>query len=267
MTITLSPRRLALILLAVISLTVVYLAGTSRSAGTPAAASTSSGSISSTQPSTIAGVGGPGITVGGSADVTGTPDTLRLDLTVVASGPSVSAALAKANGSAATVQKSLLGDGVAKADLQTSGLSITPTYTYPKGGEPRLSGYSVSESLNARLRDLRRAGDAIGRAVSAGGDAVRVNGITLDLQDTGALVTKARDKAFADARAKADQYAKAAGRSLGEVESIAESVATPSPVVPAGLGQAASKEAFGSVPVQPGSQEVRVTVTVVFTMR
>jgi uncharacterized protein YggE len=265
MTITLSPRRLSLILLAVISLTVVYQAGTSRSAGTPAAASTSSGNISSTQPS-IAGVGGPAITVGGSADVTGTPDTLRLDLTVVASGPSVSTALAKANGSAAAVQKSLLGGGVAKADLQTSGLSITPTYTYPKDGEPRLSGYSVSESLNARLRDLNRAGDAIGRAVSAGGNAVRVNGITLDLEDTGALVTKARDKAFADAKAKAGQYASAAGRSLGDVESIAESVATPSPVV-LSAGQAASKEALGSVPVQPGSQEVRVTVTVVFTMR
>jgi uncharacterized protein YggE len=264
MTISLSPRRIPLILLTVISLAVVYLLGASRYGGTFAAASTSSGNTSSNQPSTIAGVGGPGVTVSGSADVAGTPDTLRLDLSVVATAPTVSAALAKANGSAAAVQKSLLGDGVAKADLQTSGLSITPKYTYPKGGEPRVTGYSVSESLNAKLRDLGRAGDAIGRAVGAGGNAVRVNGISLDLEDTGALVTKARDKAFADAKAKAEQYAKAAGRPLGDVESIAESVATPSPM--AQSVSLASRANFSSVPVQPGSQEVRVTVTVVFTM-
>lgn len=265
MTITLTPRRLSLILLAVISLTVGYLFGTARTDGTFAAVSTRTDNTSSTQPATIAGVGGSGITVSGSADVAGTPDTLRLDLSVVATGLSVSAALAKANGSAAAVQTSLLGAGVAKADLQTSGLSITPSYTYPKGGEPRVTGYRVSESVSAKLRDLGRAGDAIGRAVGAGGNSVQVNGISLDLEDTGALVTRARDKAFSDARAKAEQYAKAAGRSLGDAESIAETVATPSPV--AQSGDAAALKGISSVPVQPGSQEVRVTVTVVFAMR
>jgi len=71
-------------------------------------------------------------------------------------------------------------------------------------------------------------------AVSAGGNAARVNGISLNLEDTGALVSNARDTAFADAdadaKAKAEQYAKAAGRSVGEVISITEDVSTPSPI-------------------------------------
>jgi uncharacterized protein YggE len=120
----------------------------------------------------------------------------------------------------------------------------------------------VSESVSAKLRDLGRAADAISKAVGAGGDAVRVNGISLDLADTGALVSKARDTAFADAKTKAGQYARAAGRSLGDVVSIAESVATPAPIpVPSA---AMAKQA--DVPIQPGSQEVSVTVTVVFAM-
>jgi uncharacterized protein len=120
----------------------------------------------------------------------------------------------------------------------------------------------VSESVSAKLRDLGRAADAISKAVGAGGDAVRVNGISLDLADTGALVSKARDTAFADAKTKAGQYARAAGRSLGDVVSIAESVATPVPIpVPSA---AMAKQA--DVPIQPGSQEVSVTVTVVFAM-
>jgi hypothetical protein len=258
MTITLTARRVAVVLLAVIALTAVYLAGTTRS-GSAAAAST--------QPSAIPAAGGTGITVGGRADVAGTPDTLRLDLSVIATAPSVKEALAKANASAEAVQKSLLGSGVAKKDLQTSGLNIEPEYDYPNNETPRLKGYQVSESVSAKLRDLGRAGDAIGKAVGAGGNAIRVNGVSLDLEDTGALVSSARDKAFADARTKAEQYATAAGRSLGDVVSIAETVATPSPTpMPYAAADSAARE-MAKVPIQPGSQEVSVSVTVVFALR
>ena len=257
-----TPRRAFLVILTVIALTGVYLVGATRSGALTTAASTGTIKTSSRQPSTVAGVGGTGITVNGRADVAGTPDTLRLDLYVVAAASSVSEALAKANGSADAVQKSLLASGVTKKDLQTSGLNIAPSYDYTNPGAPRLSGFEVSESLSAKLRDLGRAGDAISKAVGAGGNAVRVNGVSLDLEDTGVLVSKARGTAFADAKNKAEQYATAAGRSLGDVVSIAESVANPSPisVQPAPMAKKAD------VPIQPGSQEVSVTVTVVFAM-
>ena len=264
LTSVITPRRASLVLIAALSLTVAHLAGVTRSDGTSVAAST--GAVtSSTQPSTIAGGAGAGITVSGQADVAGIPDTLRLDLSVVATAPSVSEALAKANGSADAVQKSLLGNGVGKKDLQTSGLNIAPSYDYTKSGEPRLKGYVVSESVSAKLRDFGRAGDAIGKAVRVGGNAVQVNGISLDLEDTGALVAQARDRAFADAMAKAEQYAKAAGRSLGAAASIAETVVAPSPISMPLAAMSQAKQA--DVPIQPGSQQVGVTVTVVFAMR
>ncbi len=267
MTLTFTARRAALVVLAVLALFVVYAIGASRSQGAPATASAFAKTAStSTQASTTPAVGGPGITVGGRADVAGTPDTLRLDLFVIANGGSVSLALASANRSADAVQKSLLANGVAKKDLQTSGLNIAPDYDYSKSGTPRLKGYQVSESVSAKLRNLVRAGDAISKAVSAGGNAVRVNGISLDLEDTGAMVSSARDKAFVDAKAKAEQYAKAAGRGLGDVVSITEDVSTPP--TPIALGEAAMSQAKPfSVPIQPGSQDVSVSVTVVFSMR
>jgi len=264
MTLTVTPRRIVVVTLALISLLVVYFAGTTRPGGMSAAALTKAINTSSTQPSTIAGVGGAGITVSGTAGVTGTPDTLRLDLSVVGSATSVSEALAKANGTADAVQKSLLGNGVAKKDLQTSGLNISPSYDYTKSGAGRIKGYDVSESLSAKLHDLGRAGDVIGKAVGAGGNAVRVNGVSLDLEGTGALVSRARDAAFTDAKTKAGQYAKSAGRSLGEVVSIAETVATPSPSQLSSPMAMAAKQ--GDVPIQPGSQELSVTVTVVFAL-
>jgi len=259
MTITAGPRRVVLVLLAVVVVTAFYLVGAARSGGTPDTAS-AVGRLSS-QPTTTTGAG---ITVVGSSAVTGTPDTLRLDLSVSATATTVAGALAKANGSADAVQKSLLSNGVARKDLQTSGLRISPSYDYPKGGKPRLSGYEVSESVSAKLRDLGRAGDAMGKAIAAGGNSVQVNGISLDLEDTGALVSRARDRSFADARTKAQQYAKAAGRPLAAVVSISEAVANTSPIP---VNQASLKlEGSSSVPIQPGSQSVGVTVTVVFAM-
>ena len=262
MTVTMTPRRAALVLVAVIALTVVFGMGATRSGGAFAATSTFGKTVntSSTQPSTVTATGDPGITVGGRADVAGTPDTLRLDLSVVVTAASVSEALAAANHSAELVQQSLLGNGVAKKDLQTTGLNIQPDYDFSTGGPPRLKGYQVSESLSAKLRDLGRAGDVIDRAVTAGGDAIRVNGISLDLEDTGALVSIARGKAFAEAKAKAEQYARAAGRTLGDVVRIVEDSSTPTRIPAAPLSRS-------SVPIQPGSQDVSVSVTVVFAMR
>jgi uncharacterized protein YggE len=260
MTVTITSRRAALVLLSVTAITVVYLLGATRSGGAAAASTfTRTSNAASTQPSTIPANAAAGINVGGRAKVAGTPDTLRLDLSVVATASSVSEALASANRSAAAVQKSLLGNGVQKKDVQTSGLSIQPEYDYSNNAAPRLKGYQVSESISAKLRDLGRAGDAIGKAI--------LNGISLDLEDTGALVSSARDQAFADAKAKAEQYARAAGRSLGDVVSIAEDVTTPSPVpMPyAASGGVATDKA--SVPIEPGSQDVSVSVTVLFSMR
>lgn len=265
MTLTLTRRRAVLVLLAVLAFTVAYVAGAARSSGSPA--SFSAADRLTPQPGgTATGTGITGISVGGTAKVSGTPDTLRLDLSVVAKASSVSEALASANRTAGAVQKSLLGSGVQKEDLQTAGLSIQPNYDYSSAGTPRLRGYQVSESVNAKLRSLGRAGEAIGKAVQAGGDAVRVNGISLDLEDTGLLVSRARDQAFADARAKAEQYAKAAGRSLGEVVSIAEDVSSAPPIaMPTSAGLYSEKSS--AVPIQPGSQDVAVSVSVVFSMR
>jgi uncharacterized protein YggE len=262
MNLTAVHRRVALAVVAVFALTLVYLVGATRF-GTPARADTVPA-----QSAAAPGAGGPGITVGATADVAGTPDTLRLDLSVVAAAPTVSGALTKANRLSGAVQKSLLADGVTRKDLQTSGLTITPNYRYSKSGSPSLKGYSVSESVNAKLRNLVTAGGAIGKAVTAGGNAVRIDGISLDLEETGALVSKARDKAFADAKAKAEQYARVSGRSLGAVVSIAEKVAEPAPVN-MGFTQgalSAAPKAF-DLPIQPGSQKVGVSVTVVFAMR
>ncbi len=254
MTLTVDSRRLTTIVLVVVTLvlfTVAYLLGTSRTNTAIAAPAAASGSPTAA----------PGITVGGTGKVTGTPNTLRVDLGVSTHATNVSDALRSANSAATSVQKSLQEHGVADKDIQTSGLSIQPDYVYSKD-QSKPNGYVVSESVTAVLHDVDKAGGAIGAAADAGGNAIRVNSVSLDLENTSSFITNARSRAFDNAKAKAEQYAAAAGRSLGAVISIDETVTGPTPQ--AYDGRAYMAQATSAVPIQAGSQDVAVSVTVVF---
>jgi uncharacterized protein len=99
--------------------------------------------------------------------------------------------------------------------------------------------------------------------VHAGGNATTVSGISLNLTDTSALLAQARARAVADAKAKAAQYAKALGEPLGPVVSITDQASTqPFPVYAA----ASSGAVKASVPISPGTQQLSVSITVVFAV-
>ncbi|HUZ56322.1 MAG TPA: SIMPL domain-containing protein [Streptosporangiaceae bacterium] len=208
---------------------------------------------------TSSGAGGK-ITVTGTGTVSGTPDQLVLSMGVQTSASSVSAALAHANGAARRVIGALKSGGVHAADIQTSGLSISPNYS---GNSQVPVGYGVSEQLTATLRALSKAGSQIQAAVTAGGNATTVDGVSLNLADTSGLLARARTSAVRDAQAKAAQFARALGRPLGGVISISDQSATiPYPEFSA----SGAARAAPSVPISPGKQQVSVQITVVYAI-
>jgi len=174
-------------------------------------------------------------------------DGLPLEITLGESLSSVTAVLRRS--------------GVAAPDIQTSGLSIYPNYS-SSSGVPR--GYQVSEQLTVTLRRLSTAGSQISAAARAGGNATTIDGVSLNLSDTSTLLASARAKAVADAKAKAAAYARALGRPLGPVISMSEGApAQPFQPVPYAALPSPSRAA-SSVPVHSGTQQLSVTVTVVF---
>jgi uncharacterized protein YggE len=255
MTITLNRRSLLPLVLVALCLVAAYLLGSARPSVANAA--------SVTPRTTSADPASTGITVTGSGTVKGTPDTLSVSLSVTSTASTIDAALARASKAQAAVVASLKAHGVAAADLQTSNLSISPNYT--SKGLP--SGYRVDEGVTAKLHGLAKAGKTLGAAVAAGGDAVRVDGIWISIDDADPLKGDARAAAISDARNRAEQYASAAGRHVGEVASISEVVTTPVPYAMDRLAyaQPASLSA-ASIPIQAGSQDVTVQVTVVYAM-
>jgi uncharacterized protein YggE len=203
------------------------------------------------------------ITVTGTGNVSGVPNQLSLSMGVQTSAGSVATALRQANAAARSVTAVLGRSGVAASDIQTSGLSIYPNYS---GGSGVPRGYQVSEQLTITLRRLPEAGSQISAAARAGGNATTIDGVSLNLSDTGSLLAAARVRAVADARAKAAAYARALGHSLGPVLSMSETPpAQPFQPLPFAAVPGPSKAA-SSVPVHPGTQQLSVTVTVVFAL-
>jgi hypothetical protein len=233
----------------------IYALGT-----TQAGAATQQPAITVAGSSAGPGTAANGITVTGTGDATGTPNELQLNLSVNTQAASVSTALGEANQDMTNVHNALRAHGVADADLQTSGMSIQPDYAQGSS----INGYQVTESLTAILRDMGTAGAAIGAAAASGGNATRIDDVTVALSDpSDNLLETARSNAMADAKAKAQRYAGAAGQSLGPVISITEAPAGTGVVQPTPASAAAASP---SVPVSAGSQQVSVTVTVTYAL-
>src|SRR5215470_11119437 len=199
-----------------------FTLGAGRGSAAPGTAGGATGTAALTATAAAPAAGGTRITVTGTGNVSGTPNQLALSMGVQTSGASVAAALRQANSAVRSVTAVLRRSGVAASDIQTSGLSIYPSYS-GSSGVP--DGYQVSEQLTITLRRMSVAGSQISAAARAGGNATVINDVSLDMSDTGPLLASAREKAVADAKAKAAAYAHALGRPLGAVVSMSE--ATP----------------------------------------
>ncbi|MDH3306912.1 MAG: SIMPL domain-containing protein [Acidimicrobiia bacterium] len=204
------------------------------------------------------------IAVSGTGLVTGTPDTLIVDLGVQVMRPTVGEATEEAAQLAQAVIDALKAGGVAERDIQTNNYSIWPEHDY-RNDSQELRGYRVSNTVSAKIRDLEKAGEAIDAATAAGGNDAIVSGIRFDLEADGELITAAREAAWNDAKAKAEQLAGLAGVPLGKAVSISET-SSPAPP-PVYYARESAGAAFDTAtPIQPGEASVSVVITVQFAI-
>jgi uncharacterized protein YggE len=199
------------------------------------------------------------VTVVGSGEVQGVPDTLTADVSVEAAAADVTTAMNQANARQNSVLNALNASGIDPKDISTTQVSLQPQY----GDNSVITGYRASNSIQIKIRKLDTASQVLANVVNAGGDATRINSVSYSIEDDSKLVTDARARAFNDAKQRAEQYAGLSGLSLGKVISISEvpGGTPPTPPMPMPRGAMAS-----SVPLQPGQQTVSFSVTAVWEL-
>ncbi|MCX2697876.1 MULTISPECIES: SIMPL domain-containing protein [Ochrobactrum] len=210
------------------------------------------------------------ISVSGEGKMTAAPDMAILNLTVLRDAKTAREAMTANNEAMAKVLDAMKKAGVEDRDLQTSGINIQPSYIYPddKNGlkEAKISGYSVSNSLTVRVRDLSKVGNVLDESVTLGvnqgGDLTFVN------DNPSATINEARKRAVADAIAKAKTLADAASVGLGRVLEISEQSRSPMPMpIAREMKMMANAAPQDSVPIAAGENSYNVSVNVVFEIK
>lgn len=207
----------------------------------------------------------PGVTVSGTGSVFGEPDVAVLSLGVSAQAQSVGEARTQAAGAMNAMLDALKQGGIAEKDIQTARLSVQPMYDYIDGKQV-LRGFSVDNTVIAKLRSIDDTGTVIDAALAAGGNLARIDSLQFTIDDPTSLEDQARTKAMADAGRKAGTLAEAGGVKLGNPRSISEGGGV-QPVPFAGAELAAVHGEAAQTPIQLGELEVRIDVQVAYELK
>jgi uncharacterized protein YggE len=203
------------------------------------------------------------IVVSGTGRVSVVPDVADLRLGVSVMKPKVDEARTEAAATMEAILAAIDVAGVARRDVRTTLLSIQPRFEYREGKAPKLTGYELANVVEVTIRDLRRLGDVVDGAIGAG--ATSMDGLTFRVADPAPIEKAAREAAMADARARAEVLAGAAGLKIDRVAEVVEGGAM-RPPMPLGKGERMML-ADVSTPVEAGALEVVVEVRVSFLAR
>ena len=203
------------------------------------------------------------VTVAGAGAATAVPDTALLQLGVETRGPTPAEALDACGRALEQLAAALDAEGVSPARRTTGGLELHEDWETRQPGRGPVA-YLAGARLTVRLDQPARAGQVAAAAVAAGGDAARVNGLELVVGDPASVAAAAREAAWRDALARAEQYATLAGSALGPVLEVKEVPPPPPDARPVRLLAADATPAAPAT--EPGETTIWSAVTVTWAL-
>jgi uncharacterized protein len=204
----------------------------------------------------------PTISVTGEASTSAPPDLARIEAGVTTDAKTAREASNANNDAMGKMLLALKSSGIAEKDYQTSQVSLQPQYANQSRPGPNvLTGYRATNRVTVKIRDILKVASVIDGLVAAG--ANDLGGISFSVSNASKLLDDARTQAIADARRKAEIYAKAAGVTLGTPVSISEEGGGGPPVM---YRRAAAPMAAG-VPVAPGEETLHIAVSVTWAIK
>jgi hypothetical protein len=212
-------------------------------------------------PAHAQGVPPPMITVSGEATVSVAPDQAEIEAGVTSDAKTAREASEANNTAMGKLLLALKAANIEQNDIQTSRVSLQPQYAPNRSGPSPAVGYRASNRVTVRLRDILKVASTIDILVGAG--ATDLGGVGFSVSNASKLLDDARGQAVADARRKAEIYAKAAGVALGAPLGISEEGA-PGPMP---YRKMAAGMAMSSTPIAQGEETLQVTVRVSWAIK
>lgn len=209
-------------------------------------------------------ISGTKLEVSASGDVSRVPDVAIISAGVVTRAATASQALQQNSARMDRVLAALKSAGVADRDVQTSSINLSPEYRYQENQAPQLVGYTASNQVTIRFRDIRNSGRILDALVAQG--ANQINGPSMTIDNPDEALDEARAKAVAKGIARAQLYAAALGKRVARVLSVSESGGY-SPPTPMPYAAAVGRAESADTKIVPGEQKLEVSVSMTFELQ
>jgi len=204
-------------------------------------------------------------------DITATGEVRRVpDIAIISAGvmtrsASATGAIQENAARMERVRAALKRAGIADRDIQTSNISLNPEYRYQENQPPQLTGYTASNQVSVKFRDIRNTGRILDALVAEG--ANQINGPSLTIDKPQAALDEARAMAIVAGRARAELYAKAMGMRVVRLLSVSEGVGYSPPRPVANMMRAEGGAVMADSKIDPGEQEVQITLSMSFELQ
>ena len=208
-------------------------------------------------------ISGTRLDISATGEVTRVPDVAIISAGVVTRGATARAAIQENARRMERVIAALRRSGVGERDIQTTSINLNPEYRYAENQPPKLVGYSASNQVTIKFRDIENSGAILDALVAEG--ANQINGPTMTIDDPRSALDEARARAVAAGLQRAELYARALGKRVGRIISISESGGyAPPPPMP--MAERAVAQAVDTK-IVPGEQQLQVTLAMVVELQ
>lgn len=207
------------------------------------------------------------ITVSGEGKVYAKPDVAIVNLGTKTTGLTVAAVTKSNTDTMNAVIDAIKALKIDEKDIQTTNYSLLPNYNYTEYAGRIFEGYVLTQNVQVKIRDFTIIGDVLSQATAKGANLVGDLQFTIDDQEQ--VKEQARAKAIVQAKAKAENLAKESGITLGKLINVFET-SSPYPIMYSSMAKGmggATPDAIAIPTVQPGQQEINVTINLTYRVK
>ncbi len=202
------------------------------------------------------------LNVAAEAEARRVPDVASLSAGVVTQATDGNTAMRQNAEQMTKVLAAIKAAGIADRDIQTSGVNLSPEYTYQEGQTPKINSYRASNTVSLKVRDIARLGKVLDALAAQG--ANQINGPSFEIDQPEPAYDEARIAALKKAQARAETYARSLGLKVRRVVSISEGRS--GGVRPVMMMAARAAKAEADTPIAAGESTLSVNLDVTFEL-
>ena len=206
------------------------------------------------------------ITVSGEGKVYAKPDIALVNLGVKTEGQTTQDVIARNTEKMNAVIKAVKDSGVEEKDIQTTNYNLSPMYNYTEAAGRIFQGYELQQNLQVKIRDFAKVGDILQKATTAGANLASNLQFTTENQEQ--YKQEERAKAIAQAKSNAQNLASVSGVNLGKLINVYENYSYPMMYgSEKAIGMGGAVDSAPTPTIQPGEQEINVTINLVYAVK